>query len=294
MTLVLSNRRVLDGEVEIAIAMTTTALGTLLPILRDNGTLAGRLGPFVVAAGAVGEFLPVIAMALLLSSSGALGGILSLASLGLTVYIVVRILMKLRGLGLAERLGLQEDGTGQIFMRWTILLLAYMLFVAADQGLDVVLGGFLAGMVLRHWGPGDSRRLQGKLETVGWGLLIPVFFINSGMTLDIDSILAEPWNPVLFAILLLVIRGLPALVLYRDVLSRSERWQMALYTATALPLLVALSEIGQDAGVMTAADAATLVGAGVLSVMFYPQIATLIGMRTRTESDEPRAVSGNA
>jgi Kef-type K+ transport system membrane component KefB len=282
----------IDGGIEVTIALTTTALGTLLPILRDNGTMKGPMGEFIFAAGAVGEFMPVLAMALLLSSKGAIGGVLSLVGMGISVFIVVKILSRLRKSRVVARLGLQDEGTGQIMVRWTILLLAALLLTASDEGLDVVLGGFLAGVVLRRWGPRNSERLEGKLDVIGWGLLIPAFFVTSGMNLDIRSILQEPWKPVVFAGLMFLIRGLPALVLYRGVLTRPQRWQMALYTATALPLLVALSEVGQDAGVMSASDAATLVGAGVISVMVFPQVATLIGERVARRVVEPDAVSG--
>jgi Kef-type K+ transport system membrane component KefB len=276
----------IDGDVEVMIALTTTALGTLLPILRDNGVLGSPLGPFVFAAGAVGEFFPIVAMALLLSSTGAIGGIIALVGMGVAVYLVLKVLRRVRRRGLPARLGLQEHATGQITLRWTVVLLAFLLFLAEDFGLDIVLGGFLAGVVLRRWAPGDTESLERKLDALSWGLFVPVFFINSGMTLDIDSILAAPWKPVVFAALLLVVRGIPALYMYRDVLSRNQRWQMVFYSATALPLLVALSQVGLAAGVMTAADSAKLVGAGVITVMLFPQIATAIGNRAAPE-DEP-------
>jgi Kef-type K+ transport system membrane component KefB len=265
------------------IALTTTALGTLLPILRDNGTLGTPLGPFVFAAGAVGEFFPIVAMALLLSSTGALGGIIALVGMGIAVFLVLQALRRAGRRGLSMRLGLQEHSTGQITLRWTVILLAFLLFLAEDFGLDIVLGGFLAGVVLKRWAPGDTEALERKLEALSWGLFVPVFFVNSGMTLDVNSIMAAPWKPVVFAGLLLIVRGLPALYLYRDVLTRAQRWQMVLYTATALPLLVALSEVGVESGLMTSADAATLVGAGVVTVMLFPQIATVIASRNAVD-----------
>jgi Kef-type K+ transport system membrane component KefB len=283
LVLVAQQFRVIDGDIEVMIALTTTALGTLLPILRDNGTLGTPLGPFVFAAGAVGEFFPIVAMALLLSSTGALGGIIALVGMGIAVFLVLQALRRAGRRGLSMRLGLQEHSTGQITLRWTVILLAFLLFLAEDFGLDIVLGGFLAGVVLKRWAPGDTEALERKLEALSWGLFVPVFFVNSGMTLDVNSIMAAPWKPVVFAGLLLIVRGLPALYLYRDVLTRAQRWQMVLYTATALPLLVALSEVGVESGLMTSADAATLVGAGVVTVMLFPQIATVIASRNAVD-----------
>ena len=145
--------------------------------------------------------------------------------------------------------------------------------IAAYFGLDVVLGAFLAGVVLRRWAPGDVHALEGKLDAVGYGFFIPVFFVASGMSLDLQSIIESPARLVVFFVLFLVVRGLPALLFYRHDLPMRGRVQMMLLTATALPLLVALAEIGLESGVMLPENAAALVGAGVLSVIVFPAVA---------------------
>ena len=145
-----------------------------------------------------------------------------------------------------------------------MFLLFALLLVAADFGLDVVLGAFLAGVVLRRWAPGDTEALEAKLDAVGYGFFIPVFFVTSGMSLDLHSIIEAPARLIVFFVLFLVVRGLPALLFYRHQLPMRGRVQMMLLTATALPLLVALSEIGLESGTMLPENAAALVGAGVL------------------------------
>jgi Kef-type K+ transport system membrane component KefB len=259
--------------VPIAIGLTTTALGTLLPILRDNQMLEGRFGGFIMAAGAVGEFLPIVAIAIFLSASGAFLGLISLvviAGLALLLTFVPRLVRhkKIRSI-VAEG----EHATSQTTLRWTIFLLFALLVIAADFGLDVVLGAFLAGVVLRRWAPGDVDALEGKLDAVGYGFFIPVFFVTSGMSLDLHSIIESPLRLVVFFVLFLVVRGLPALLFYRHDLPMRGRVQMMLLTATALPLLVALAEIGLESGTMLPENAAALVGAGVLSVIVFPAIA---------------------
>jgi Kef-type K+ transport system membrane component KefB len=259
--------------VAIAIGLTTTALGTLLPILRDNQMLEGRFGGFIMAAGAVGEFLPIVAIAVFLSASGAFLGLVSLvviAGLALLLTFVPRLVryQKVRRI-VAEG----EHATSQTTLRWTIFLLFVLLVIAAYFGLDVVLGAFLAGVVLRRWAPGDVHALEAKLDAVGYGFFIPVFFVTSGMSLDLQSIIESPARLVVFFVLFLVVRGLPALLFYRHDLPMRGRVQMMLLTATALPLLVALAEIGLESGVMLPENAAALVGAGVLSVIVFPAIA---------------------
>ena len=263
--------------VPIAIGLTTTALGTLLPILRDNRMLEGRFGAFIMAAGAVGEFLPIVAIAIFLGTQGAFLGVLSLVVIAAVALLFTFIPRLVRNKRIREILSEGEHATSQTTLRWTMVLLFALLVIAADFGLDVVLGAFLAGVVLRRWAPGDVHSLEAKLDAVGYGFFIPVFFVTSGMSLDLQSIISAPARLLVFFVLFLVVRGLPALLFYRRDLPMRGRVQLMLLTATALPLLVALAHIGLESGTMLPENAAALVGAGVLSVMVFPAVAVSLG-----------------
>ena len=169
-------------------------------------------------------------------------------------------------------------------------MLLLLLLIAGAFGLDVVLGAFLAGVVLRRWAPGDVKSLEEKLDAVAYGFFIPVFFVTSGMNLDLQSIVHAPARLALFFVLLLVVRGLPTLLIYRSALPRPQRFELVFLFATALPLLVALSEIGLETGEMLPENAAALVGAGVLSVLVFPGIAIAIDRRLAASRD---AVTGS-
>lgn len=268
-----------NAFVPVALALTTTALGTLLPILRDNDMLDGPLGRFIMPAGAVGEFLPIAGIAIFLGSQGRLAGMISLVvmcavALGLAWLPRVARLPRIRAI---SRKG--EHATSQITLRLTLMLLFGLLVLADDVGIDVVLGAFLAGVILRRWAPGDVAALEDKLDAVGYGFFIPVFFVSSGMGLDLASIRDAPLRLVAFFVLLLAVRGLPSMVLYRRDLTARQRVQMTLLTATSLPLLVALASVGLDSGHMLPENAAALVGAGVLSVMLFPGLAVALDRR---------------
>jgi len=283
--------------VPVAIGLTTTALGTLLPILRDNDMLGGRFGSCILAAGAVGEFLPIVAITIFLGASGSFVGLLSLLAMGALAGLFTIAPRLARHPRLARILAEGEHATSQTTLRWTVFLLFALLVVAEDFGLDVVLGAFLAGVVLRRWAPLDVHALEEKLDAIGYGFFIPVFFVSSGMSLDLDAIAEAPERMLVFFLLLLVVRGLPALVLYRQDLPFVQRLQMTLLTATALPLLVALSQIGVSTGDMRPENAAALVGAGVLSVMVYPGLALALNRRVAPGRDgepEPQAQSSAA
>ena len=271
--------------VPVALGLTTTALGTLLPILRDNDMLGGRLGPYALATGAVGEFLPVVAVAIFLGAKGEFVGLISLCAVGALAFVLTFAPRLARG-RIEQILSRGENATAQTTLRWTVALLLLLLVVANDFGLDVVLGAFLAGVVLRRWAPGDVHALEEKLDAVGYGFFIPVFFVSSGMGLDLRSIIEAPGRLALFFGLLLVVRGLPTLLIYRSALPLRERVELTFLAATALPLLVALSQIGLENGTMLPENAAALVGAGVLSVLVFPAVAVAIDRRSARSGAE--------
>ena len=267
--------------VPVALGLTTTALGTLLPILRDNDMLGGRFGRYLLAAGAVGELFPVFAIALFLGASNKFVALGSLVAVGILAVVLSLAPRLVRGNRLERILQEGEGATAQTTIRWTVVLLLLLLLIAEEFGLDVVLGAFLAGIVLRRWAPGDVHSLEEKLDALGYGFFIPLFFVASGMSLDIHSIAEAPLRLLVFFVLLLAVRGVPALFLYRDALPPVRRVQLMFLTATALPLLVALAEIGLRNGTMLPENAAALVGAGALSVLVFPMAAVLIERRRR-------------
>ncbi|HEU0238770.1 MAG TPA: cation:proton antiporter [Micromonosporaceae bacterium] len=270
--------------VPVALALTTTALGTLLPILHDNDMLSGSAGPYILAAGAVGELAPIVAISLFLGSRGSFVALVSLVGMGLLAYVLTFVPRIKRGKAIHRVIHEGEHATSQTTLRWSIVLLVALLALASTFGLDVVLGAFVAGMVLRRWAPGDVHALESKLDAVGYGFFIPLFFVASGMQLDLDAIARAPARLAVFFGLLLAIRGLPSLLIYARVLARRERVEMTLLTATTLPLIVALTQIGLDDGTMRPENAAALVGAGALSVLVFPAIAVAARRRGRQRS----------
>ena len=276
--------------VPVALALTTTALGTLLPILHDNSMLKGPFGRYVFAAGAVGELFPIIAIALFLTQGSHFAALGSVAAVGLLALALGGLPFIVRSERLRTIIRDGQNATGQVMLRWSVVLLFALLVIAAKFGQDVVLGAMLAGIVLRSWTRRmgiDVHGLEQKFDAVGYGIFIPVFFVASGMTLDIAGIAHAPLRLLAFFLLLLVIRGLPSLLIYRKVLPLRQRVEMTFITATAMPLLVALAEIGLRDGKMLPANAAALVGAGALSVLVYPAIATAMARKDHAAAGEP-------
>ena len=260
-------------------AMATTAIGTLIPILRDNGDVRTRFGSFLLAAGAIGELGPILLITIVLSTSHPLHeALILLAFVILAVALAVgSVRLAGRGWPLAER---TLESSSQLAVRVAVVLVFGLTALASELGLDLLLGGFVAGVIARAALHGrEVGALESKLTAVGFGFLIPFFFVTSGLNFDLDALFASASAILklpLFLALFLVVRGAPALLLYRKVLESKNRMALAFYSATELPLVVAITTLATEGGHMRASTAAALVGAAMLSTLIYPLVAGAI------------------
>jgi Kef-type K+ transport system membrane component KefB len=260
-------------------AMATTAIGTLIPILSDAGEMRTRFGTYLLGAGAVGEFGPILLVTLILSTGHPLHEavilVLFIALAVITGILAVRSAWM--GWPLVEK---TFETSSQLAVRLAVVLVFALVALAAQLGLDLLLGGFVAGMITRIALRGREVRIfDSKLNAVGYGLLIPFFFITSGMAFDLDALTSSVTALLkvpMFVALFLVVRGVPALLLYRSELSLRDRLALAVYSATELPLVVAITTLAIQAGHMTSSTAAGLVGAAILSTLIFPLLAARI------------------
>lgn len=260
-----------------AIALSTTALGVLAPILRDRGELDTTFGTFMVAAAAVGEFGPlvVISMVLLPTHSTAVHTLFMVSFVAIAL-VAANIALSARPPRVLEIMKKTMQSSGQLPVRICILLQILFVALAAKFGLNIVMGAFTAGIVVSLAIKGTGGELlRHKLDAIGYGFLIPIFFIVAGMKFDVSALWSAPLAPIqvaLLLILLVFVRGVPV-VLYKKELASEERLPFAFYSATGLPLIVIISEIGVASGAMPPDRAAILVCAGMLSVLLFPILA---------------------
>jgi Kef-type K+ transport system membrane component KefB len=271
-------------------AMATTAIGTLIPILRDNGELKTRFGTYLLAAGGAAEFGPILLVTLVLSTTNPLHeavillGFVALA-LGLAL---LSVRYAWRGWPALER---TFEASSQLAVRVTVVLIFGLVLLAGELGLDILLGGFVAGMITRLALKGQELAVfESKLTAVGFGFFVPFFFITSGIEFDLDALASAGAlaKLLLFFVLFLVVRGAPALLLYRDVFAARDRAALAFYSATELPLVVAITTIATEQGHMRTSTAAGLVGAAMLSTLIYPFVAMAL-----RKSSQPEPISAS-
>jgi Kef-type K+ transport system membrane component KefB len=268
-------------------AMATTAIGTLIPILRDAGELRTRFGTYLLAAGAMGEFGPILLITLVFSTKNPASSALILVAFVAIAVIggIVAVRTTMHGWDMIER---TLETSGQLAIRMAVVIVFALVTLAASLGLDLLLGGFVAGIILRLALRGrEVTILESKLTAVGYGFLIPFFFVVSGIKLNLDALIEDPVKFLevpLFLALFLVVRGTPMLLLYRRVLgSLRERMSLAFFASTQLPLVVAITTIAVEEGHMRESTAASLVTAAILSTAIFP----IVGLRLRRQAATP-------
>jgi len=264
----------------IGIALTSTALGTLMPVLRDAGELRTRFGTAIIAIGAVGEFGPLIAISVFLS--GRNPGVSTVVLMGFVLITAAAIYFASRGRHhrLHALITATLHTSGQFAVRLVILLMTSLVGLSLALSLDMLLGAFAAGVIAKlllvDASPHDGEIIEGKLEAVGFGFFVPVFFVNTGITFDLDALLGSTQALALlpvFLVLLLLVRGLPGLLTTPAGTASADKRAIVLFSATGLPIIVAVTAIGAESGYLAAGTAAALVGAGMLSVLLFPLLA---------------------
>jgi Kef-type K+ transport system membrane component KefB len=290
-----------DEPLLIAVILTSTSLGVIVPVLQDAGETSSRFGQLVIAAASIADFASVLLLTLLFSGESSGVGT-QLALLGLFVAVIVAVAVAIAGAERSTRitaaLARLQDTSAQVRVRGAFVLLIGMVVLAEQLGLELILGAFAAGAVLNHLDADramthpDFRR---KLAAVGFGVFIPVFFVASGVRFDLDALFASGEaiaSIPAFLAALLVARGAPAL-LYSGEVGKRRAVAAALLQATSLPFIVAATEIGQELGVIDAATAAGFIAAGLVSVLFFPAAAlSLLQAGRRRTGPSPTDAGG--
>src|SRR6516165_2097739 len=278
----------------VAIVLTATSLGVVFPVLKDSQTIDSSLGQLVIAAASIAEFGSIILLSLFFSgksSTSTAGRLILLGIFALVVVLVgVAIASAERSMSLSGVLRRLQDTTAQIRVRAAFLLMIGFTALAERVGFETILGAFAAGALVALLDRDETTHPQFrlKLEAVGFGVFIPIFFVTSGLRFDLNALFASASTVArvpLFLLAIYLARGLPAVV-YVRLLGRSRSVIAGVLQSTSLPFIVAATQIGLQLGVVSRASAAGLVAAGLLSVVISPALGLAL-LRRR----EPRAAA---
>ncbi|HME05184.1 MAG TPA: cation:proton antiporter [Solirubrobacteraceae bacterium] len=263
----------------IAIVLVSTSLGVIVPVLKDSGNVATDFGQLVIAAASIADFGSIILLSLFFSGRGSTDTAGKLILLGIFGLVVVLTGLAIAGVeragGLSRVLVRLQDTTAQIRVRGAFVLLIGFVALAQKVGFETILGAFAAGAMLSLIDRDQAMthpQFRLKLEAAGFGVFIPVFFVTSGIRFDVNALFSSASTVAripLFLLALLLVRGLPA-ILYARLIGRGKAIIAGVLQATSLPFIVAATQIGVQIGVVTAASAAALIAAGLLSVIIFP------------------------
>ena len=279
--------RELNTYVAVGVALSSTALGTLLPMLKSHGAAGTPVGNAVLVHGAVGELLPIFAISLLLSSrSPGMAFVVAVV----TALIPHRLFAHVPGL--RQIMAAEANTTGQTVLRLAMFLLATLIMCTALFDLDAVLGAFAAGLILRTLTPPAALHMMTRrLEVVGFTFMIPLFFVVSGMGIDVSAVVANPLGLLAVVVGILLCRGVPVLLAEHffdtrsGLTTRAQKAQLALYSAAGLPIIVAVTEVATSSDLLEDSTASLLVAGGALTVLLFPLWA--LGIRQAFGSAEP-------
>jgi Kef-type K+ transport system membrane component KefB len=291
-----------SNAIVVPLALTTTALGTLLPVLRDAGVLGTPLGKYAMALGSVGEFGPIVLVGLLLTGTDPVQSLLVLGAFAALIVGSAFLANRSWGERIVTFIAKSLWASSQLPIRLTLLFMLALAAIANSFGIDVLLGAFAAGVVVRiaaakhddEEDETDASSIFGfKLEGIGFGMLVPIFFVVSGTRIDLKALFSQPSSALVvpgFLLLMLVVRAIPTFFVYRKGLERGQRRALAVMSATGLPLIVVITTIATENDYLSSADAAAMVAAGMLSVIILPAVSiALLGRVRETRPIEPGA-----
>lgn len=293
----LSGVGLVSSPLLVAIILTATSLGVIVPVLKDAGEISSQFGQLVIAAASIADFGAIILLSIFFSRNGAgVGGQLALLGIfGGAVLIAGLALAELEHIGRLSQVLLRlQDTTAQIRIRGAFVLLIGLVALASKLGLEVILGAFAAGMILAVLDRDTMRThplLHVKLDGAGYGIFIPVFFVASGVRFDLDALLANASAVAMvpiFVIALIVVRGLPAIV-YRNALDRRRIVVSGILQATSLPFIVAATAIGVELDALSKAAGAAMIAAGLVSVLIFPVLGLTI-LRHQRGTSKSKAI----
>jgi Kef-type K+ transport system membrane component KefB len=295
--LLLDAAGVVRSPLLLAMMLSATSLGVVIPVLKDSGEASSDFGQIVIAAASIADVATVVLLSLFFSEKSSSVGV-KLVLLGCFVLLVagaaVAVARVGRSLRVSAALVRLQDTSAQIRVRGAFALLALFVVAAERFGVEAILGAFIAGAVLKLIDTDRAMthpRFRAKLEAAGFGIFEPFFFVTSGVRFDLGALFASGASvarvPVFVAALLLV-RGVPAL-LYRSAIGARLSSAAALLQATSLSFLVVSAQLGMQLGLISRATGAALVAAGLVSVLLFP-LGALLLVSGRGRSLEPEPV----
>jgi len=277
----------------VAVAISSTSIGVLVPVLRDTGHMDSAVGRFTMGGSSAAEISTIGMLGVFFAGRGSSASVSALLLVAVAV-IAMALLFALRyalrwhpGRRIFDKL---DDSSAQARVRFSVMILVAAATLAMYFGFEGILGTFVAGIVVGVLMRGDrhERSLHAKLKVIGFGIFVPAFFVTSGLRFQLDKIggMAEIGRAALFFVAMVAVHMAPVF-LYRPHLRWRECIASGLMQSTNLSFIVVAVTVGTQLGELRDINASALVLAGLASAVLLPAIATtLLGGAKEHASDE--------
>lgn len=270
----------LFSDIPLAIILfSTIALGVVIATLTEKGILSQPIGQTILLTAVWGEVIPLLALTIYASVRGGQAGHLWL----IILLFVAAILLLLRFRGILTWFDKVTKATTQLDIRLAFFLVFTLVVIATTVGAENILGAFLAGIVMRLLHPSEATR--SKLTSIGYGFFIPIFFIMTGVRLDVRSLFGDPRDllllPVLIAGFLLAKMGV--FVAFRLRFGARNSLASAFLTATTITLVVPSLNVARNLKIISQAQSSAFVLAAVVVCIAGPILFNSLYRQEKSE-----------
>lgn len=282
----------------IALVLSTTSLGVVVPVLKERGYTGTGFGQRILSAALVADFASILAISIyvLLRSQGLTLEILLVLVLFAVFFAVHRLTALFqKHLPTEKILDKLATPTSQIKLRGAITLALVFIALAESLGIENILGAFLAGVILSMASGSGSSVVREKLDGIGYGFFIPIFFVMVGVRFDLPSLLSSKDALLLVPFMVLtayLIKVIPAL-LFRQFFSWRETFAAGFLLSSRLSLIIAASAIGFELGVISPALNSSIILVAIVTCTLSPIAFNLLMGGTKSDRDSILIVGGH-
>lgn len=288
---------VLVGVVEspwvMALILSTTSVGIVVPLLKERGSLNSNFGQVLILAAVVADFATMFLITVVVAihiKGGLTVDVAVIASVFAAFFAFVTVGRKLKA-GPTIRRVFREGATAtaQIRVRSAMTVMLFFIVLSQFTGTEIILGAFLAGAVVSLLTTPGGGRLGNKLDAIGYGFLIPYFFIMVGAKFSLSELLSSPTMLLLAPALLViafVVKVVPALLL-KSMFGRRQAIAGGILLSSRLSLVIAAAAIGVEMGAISPGVNSAIILMAVVTCLFSPLLFNKLMGQAETHSDAP-------
>lgn len=276
----------------MALIMSTTSVGLVMPLLKERGEADSRFGQIVILSAVVADFATMLLITVFVAAHGAAGITVDVLIVGTLFILFFGVLFFGKRLlthqaSFVKRIAFTAPKTAELSVRVSMTLMLGFVVFSQFIGAEIILGAFLAGTAISSLSRKSVHGLLGmKLDAIGFGFFIPIFFIMVGARFDMHSLLADPASLMIVPILVVfafAVKIVPGLLLARF-FGRRNALAAGFLLSSRLSLIIAASAIGLRLGLISPQINTAIILVAIITCVVSPAIYDYL--RRKGEEEE--------